>query len=252
MSATEAELFLAPQLPPLLQGRGVGRGIDPFFKAIAAAEGGEEAGLVTYAEDDARLRLAVLLAPDRPLAEALGASFAVSLGLADALGALGPPELAVHFVWPKAILVNRGEAGRLRLAAATADPAEIPEWMVFGLDVSISSQSEDPGLTPERTTLEDEGCVGIPVPTLLESWSRHFLVWLNRFMSDGLKPLHGAWCAKCMEIGKPLETLPEGMEWQEGGPAPLFLGLDDEGGMILRRGEDTILLPLHDQLDFPR
>ena len=250
MTGTE-DLFLAPQLPPLLRPRPVDRRIDPFFKAIAAGEAGEEPGLVIHAEDLRAMRLAVLLAPESPLADAVGAQFAASLGLADALGALGPPELAVHFAWPNRILVNRAEAGRLRVASSTTEAEAVPGWLVFALDVALARKNEDPGLDPAHTTLEDEGCIGLSTPRLIESWSRHFLVWLNRFMDEGLRPLHGAWCARCMEIGKPLEERPAGLDLPPS-PPPLFLGLDERGGMLLRQGDDTILLPLHEQLDYPR
>ncbi len=250
MTGTE-DLLLAPQLPPLLAPRAVDRRIDPFFKAIAAGEAEEEPGLVIHAEDPGAMRLAILLAPETPLREAIGAGFAVSLGLADALGALGPPELAVHFTWPKGILVNRAEAGRLRVASSTGDPDAIPDWLVFALDVALARKSEDPGLDPTRTTLEDEGCVGLSTPRLIESWSRHFLVWLNRFMDEGLRPLHEAWCARCMEIGKPLEEWPGNLSLPHE-KSSLFLGLDERGGMLLRQDGETVLLPLHEQLDHPR
>ncbi|MEZ5716283.1 MAG: DUF4444 domain-containing protein [Paracoccaceae bacterium] len=69
---------------------------------------------------------------------------------------------------------------------------------------------------------------------LIESWSRHMLVWLHRFMSDGIAPLHEGWRHKCDSLGEEV-ALPE---------PGTFMGLDEDGGMILRQGEATKVLPL--------
>jgi hypothetical protein len=80
-----------PTFPPLLTGRPVAPGVDPFAKAVAAASLGEDAGAVFWSPDDAVLRLAVLFAPETPLGPSMAMLFACAVALNDSLGALAPP-----------------------------------------------------------------------------------------------------------------------------------------------------------------
>lgn len=222
-----------PTFPPLLRGEEATSGMDPFAKAVAQAALGVEPGLVVWARDETALRAALLLAPEMPLARAMGATLAVALGLGDALGALAPPETAVHYGWPNVIKVNGGNCGTLRAAASTADPATEPDWLVVGVHVDyLLAGMDEPGHTPEQTCLAAEGCIEVTPPLLLESWSRHTLVWINRWLDDGFRPLHHAWRERAWNLGR---ELPEG---------GVFLGLDELGGMLIRTGRGTELRPL--------
>ncbi|NIP77234.1 MAG: hypothetical protein GTN90_15165, partial [Xanthomonadales bacterium] len=86
-------------------------------KAVAAAALGTVPGLICWARDEAAMRAALVLAPEAPLAHAMGITFAVAHGLGDALGALAPPEVALHYVWPGQFKVNGADCGRMRAAA---------------------------------------------------------------------------------------------------------------------------------------
>ncbi|MCG6904444.1 MAG: DUF4444 domain-containing protein, partial [Rhodobacter sp.] len=68
---------------------------------------------------------------------------------------------------------------------------------------------------------------------------RHMLVWIHRYISDGFAPLHEAWRGKCVGIGTEISQPETG----------LFVGLDERGGMLLRRGADTRLIPLTTMLE---
>ena len=233
---TTATIFVeTPAFPPLLTGVPVPARLDPFDKAVAAAMTDEiDAGTVFYAEDDAAFRTAVVLVPETPLAEAVGVALAVELGLSDALGALAPPEVAVQFDWPDRIKVNGARAGRMRLNASTDQVDATPDWLVVGLDLAVQPLPGDPGERPGETSLHEEGCVDITTPALIESWSRHMLGWIHRFVSDGLAPVHAEWRGKCDLLGEEVGH-PE---------AGTFLGLDERGGMLLRVGSETRLIPL--------
>ena len=218
--------------PPLLTGRAVAD--DPFEVACAAA-GEADPGTVFYSPDPDRMRAAILLAPEVPLREAAGVCFAVSLGLNDAIGALAPPEVGVHLEWPDRIRVNGARAGRLRMAASTADPEVEPEWLAVGIELAVRSQSSDaPGLTPDETCLHEEGCGEIGTPDLIEAWGRHMMNWLHIYLTDGFAELHEEWRAKAHGLGGAVEY-----------PEPgTFVGLDEWGGMILKAGDATRILPL--------
>lgn len=237
MSAPE---LAPPHFPPLWRGEPVPARLDPFEKALAAVMVEPEPGRLYWSQDVAAMRAAVVLAPEMALADAMGALFAVQLGTADAIGALAPPEIAVHFVWPDRMTVNGALCGRFRAAASTVEPGAEPDWLVIGAAVPVRPvPGREPGEHPGETTLSDEGCAEITAPRLVESWSRHTLVWINRFLDDGPGPLHRAWTAKADALGESVAR-PE---------AGLFVGLDERGGMLLRRAGRTELLPLTLLLD---
>lgn len=231
-----------PSFPPLLRGEETMPGMDPFAKAVASAALGTDPGLICWARDPAALRAAVVLAPEAALQRAVGITFAVALGLGDALGALGPPEVAVHYVWPDRFKVNGANCGRMRAAAATTDPRAEPDWLVVGVEMPyLAASDSDPGHSPDQTCLADEGCLDVTPPRLLESWSRHMLHWIHRWLADGFQPLHAAWRDRAWGIG---EALPE-----DGREDGLFMGLDEFGGMLMKTQRSTELRPLTTMLE---
>jgi hypothetical protein len=169
-----------PTFPPLLRGEECVPGLDPFTKAVASAALGTDPGLICWSRDPARFHAALVLAPEAPLERAVGITFAIALGLGDALGALAPPEVAVHYVGPGGIKVNGADCGQLRAAAATNDPRAEPDWLVVGVEIPyLPEPGNAPGAHPDRTCLSEEGCIEVTPLRLLESWSRHSLVWIN-------------------------------------------------------------------------
>ena len=226
-----------PEFPPLLTGRAVAG--DPFGVACEAAEDADP-GTVFYSPDETTFRVAILLAPEAPLGEAISVSFAAQLGLNDALGALSPPEVAVHLVWPDRIRVNGGLCGRMRVAASTEDPAAEPDWLVIGLEVPLlPSGADEPGQTPNETCLHEEGCGTVTAGDLVETWARHMMNWLHIYMTDGFGDLHEEWRSKAHALGEEI-TYPETGQ---------FVGLDEWAGMILKDGSTTRILPLTRVLD---
>jgi BirA family biotin operon repressor/biotin-[acetyl-CoA-carboxylase] ligase len=231
--SSQTGLTQKPIFPPLFRGLAVSAFGDPFLKAISAAMSNDDPGLITYSEDVSCLNAAMTFAPEMPLEQSLGAIFVVLLGFADSLGSLAPPEVAVHFVWPDTIKVNGARCGKLKFQASTNDPSEEPDWLVIGLNIPfIAEENWDPGHSPHETVLMHEGCVDLTPLTLLESWSKHSLVWMNRFLDDGFEPVHRAWCEKCDSIGEPVNYPEKGQ----------FMGLDELGNMILRTKKNTITL----------
>ncbi|MGF1500930.1 MAG: biotin/lipoate--protein ligase family protein [Paracoccaceae bacterium] len=221
----------APSFPPLFRGRAVAAGQDPMAKAVAEAALGTDPGLIVYAETPDRLSAALVLAPEEPLCRAISVVFAVELGLGDALGALAPPEVAVHYDWPGGIRVNGAVCGGLAADAATRDPEAVPDWLVVGLEMPFAPDP-DPGRDPARTALWAEGCAELTPAMLLESWSRHTLHWVNRWLEDGMAPVHEAWRGRAWALGEPLAG---------GG---VFVGVDEWGGRLVKQADGTRLDPL--------
>ena len=232
-----------PVFPPLLSGRAVDAGTSAFAEASrAAASRAAGAGELFWSQAVDRLDLAVVLEPEVNEARALQVHFVLMVACGDAVGAIGPPELALQYRWPTAILANGAQVGRARVALpAAGDAATVPAWMVAGVEMAMlgAPNRPEPGLLPEQTTLWDEGCGDMDPVSLVESISRHFLAWLNIWQDDGFKPVHEAWLARCEERGGELALDHAGKRHQG-----RFLGLDEDGNLLLQSGQGTTTLDL--------
>tara|TARA_Y100001973_G_scaffold89961_1_gene136899 strand:+ start:217 stop:921 length:705 start_codon:yes stop_codon:yes gene_type:complete len=214
----------SPQFPPLLTGEVVPRHTDPFDKAVSRAIAGVDSGTIFYSQGEDTLRAALVLAPETPLEEAIQAVYVAQIGLAESLGALAPPEVPVHFQWPDRIKVNGAVCGGVRFAADVSDPKAYPNWLVIGIHVPFTMTGNEPGETPDETCLREEGCVDLTPMVLLESWSKHTLLWLTYFLDSGFERVHADWRPRCDTLGMQINYPRQG----------LFVGLDDKGRMLLR------------------
>ena len=234
-----------PNFPPLFSGVEVAGGTDPFAKACAEAALGCDAGTIVYNIAVDRLAAAIVFAPEVTLEDAMAMLPACGVGFQNALGALAPPEVAVHLTWQGGILVNGAACGRLRVAAATADPAAVPDWLAVGLEVRLIPDDPDaPGAEPDLTSLFEEGCVEVAPARLLESWARHTLVWINRWAEEGVRPLHAEWRGLAQDMGEEIALDRGGAEMHG-----IFVGIDERFGLLLRQGDATELVPLSELLE---
>ncbi|MBJ6136009.1 biotin/lipoate--protein ligase family protein [Marinobacter litoralis] len=224
----------SPLFPPLLTGEVVPPHTDPFNKAVSRAMAGIDSGTIFYSDTSENLRAALVLAPETTLEEAIQAVYVAQIGLAESLGALAPPEVPVHFQWPDRIKVNGALCGEVRFATDASDPKARPSWLVIGIDVPFQKSPNEPGATPNQTCLTEEGCVDITPMALLESWSKHTLLWLTYFMDSGFERVHNDWRPRCDTLGKVIDYPKSGT----------FVGLDDKGRMLLRQGAMTETLSL--------
>lgn len=228
----------AVALPPLLHGEPTVDDL-PFALACRRAAEGCDAGLVVYALRPDILRAAIVFAPEVPLRAAAIMMPVCGVGFQNALGALAPPEVAVHLDWNGNIRVNGAVAGRLQMAAAPHAPDQVPDWLVVGLEIAFWPKDEDTGLTPDVTALFAEGCADVEAPALLEAWTRHTLVWINRWLDDGARPLHTEWSGLAHGLNDPA---------QFGDTAGDFVGVDENFGMILKSEDGTTIIPLTELL----
>lgn len=229
------DMSSSPEFPPLLSGQAVRGATDPFDKARALAVTGCDAGLVVYNLSGPSLRAAIVFVPEVALVSAMAMLPVCGIGFQNALGALAPPEVAVQLSWDGKIHVNGARCGSLRVAADTGTPDAIPAWLVVGLDVPFEIAQTDPGQSPETTALFEEGCVEIAPQRLLESWTRHTLVWINRWSESGPAPIHREWMGLLRDVGE---------EVTQGDHSGSFVGTDENLGMLLRADGTTHLIPL--------
>ncbi|MHA7776655.1 biotin/lipoate--protein ligase family protein [Roseibium sp. M-1] len=228
------------QFPPLFRGEALSGGADPVERALALAITGSDPGIVVYNFGGGRLRAGIVFAPEVPLEEAMAILPVCGLGFQAALGTLAPPEVAVHLEWDGRIRVNGAVCGRMHVKAATTDPLVQPDWLVLGLELDMANSSSAPGRDPDRTWLSEEGCGEIGPEQLLECWTRHALYWINRWLDDGPRSVHADWRALVPSLGEHVEI---------DGRSGTFVGVDENFGMLLRDGNDTVLIPLSSRLE---
>ncbi|MDE0303617.1 MAG: DUF4444 domain-containing protein [Albidovulum sp.] len=235
-----SDAISSASFPPLFEGLEVAGSIDPFEKACSQAALGCDAGLIAYNIAADRLSAAIVFAPEVELADAVAMLPVCGIGFQNALGALAPPEVSVHLDWSGGIYVNGAACGELKIAASTNDEKAVPDWLVVGLLIPLMlPASAAPGEDPRRTCLFEEGCAEISPVGLLESWSRHSLVWINRWSEGGLEAVHAEWRGLARGLGEDIA-----MEWHGEHLEGKFLGVDEQFNMILRTGARTRLLKL--------
>lgn len=221
-----------PAFPPLFTGQA---SADPFAQACAAAQGGTDAGLVTYDLAHDRLRAAIVFAPEVRLSQAVVMLPLCGVGFQNALGALGPPVVALHLDWNGTIRVNGGTCGHLTMAASTTDPDTVPDWLVIGLTLDLwPADDGEGGATPDRTALYAEGCIEVTAPDLLSAWVRHTLALLDTWDHQGLAAIHREWSGLAHGLNQTLTA---------GGQTGTFIGTDDTFGLLLK-SDTTHLIPL--------
>lgn len=233
--------LLTPQFPPLIKGLAAGPA-NPFAIAVGEAEKGTDAGLLPWSLTEDRLRAAIVLAPEVPLAQAAAAFFACGVGIQNALGVLAPPETALMLEWTGGLRLNGAHVGALRLISPSTDPADVPDWLVVTLELTLRLPDKmEPGQTPDWTALDQEDCTDVDPVALLEGWAKHSLVWLSELDdAKGRATLYREWKGLVWHLGEDTNVvLPS--ERLSG----KFLGVDEDFGMILKPADgESRLIPL--------
>ncbi|MCL4765225.1 MAG: hypothetical protein KJZ80_03215 [Hyphomicrobiaceae bacterium] len=235
-----------PVFPPLLSGHAIKSPQRPFEHACREAGRGRlGAGDLVWSRATGRVECAVVLEPEVALRVALQMNALAQVAAADCLGALLPPAIGVYHRWPDTILVNGAAAGEVRLGAPTHDADAVPDWLVAGMSLRLVHDriDKEPGELPDETSLDEEGGGGISRTDFLQSYAAHFLTWLNAWQDDGFRPVHDNWMARAEGGGEaPMQIELDGRR-----QAVHVLGLDDEGGLIVRPEQGAArVLPLID------
>ncbi len=224
--------------PPLMWGEAtVG---DALEHACMRATMGCDAGLVSYNLLGNVMQGAIVFAPEVPLQKAMAMLPLCGVGLQNALGAIAPPEVAVHLDWDGGIRINGASCGRFHAIASDNAADKVPDWLVIGFGLPLTQAGENPGERPDQTALYAEGCADVSPSELLGAWARHTLNWITRWEDEGTRPLHGEWRGLAHGIGE---------NATRNGQTGTFLGVDEDFGMLLRAGENTHLIPLTSVLE---
>jgi biotin-(acetyl-CoA carboxylase) ligase len=226
--------------PPMMYGEQAAG--DAMEHAQLRALQGCDAGMVAYHLAPNALQAALVMTPEVPLRRAMAMLPLCGIGFQNALGALAPPEVAVHLEWGGGLRINGARCGTFHVASADPDPDAVPDWLVVGFTLPLWPDTDTPGDTPDDTALYAEGCADVQAPDLLQAWARHTMVWLGRWDEEGNKPLHAEWRGLAHAVGEQIAI---------NGKTGVFLGVDEDFGMLLRDSQTTHLIPLTTLLEQP-
>ena len=159
-------------------------------QAVAAQQG---AGTLVWVGRADVIDCAVVLEPDQILAVAAQVLLAGMNAAGDSLAVFSPPDKPLGFVWPDAICFDGGLVGGARLAwpAGTAADA-VPDWLVLGLTLRLTAPAAPPGEAPPVALL-DEGFEDLDPPSFLAAFSRHLMLALDRWHSEGPASAAARW-----------------------------------------------------------
>jgi biotin-(acetyl-CoA carboxylase) ligase len=203
-------------LPPGYTVVGLRESGDAFAHAqsIASEEG---AGTLVWVRRFDTVEFAVVLEPEQPLADARRVLYAVMNAAADAIAAFCPPERPLTFSWPDTISLDGGILGGVQLAWPDGCAEDrTPDWLVAGVmlrsvvavkrDLADLLANRPAGLSQQLdhiqtrgTSLEAEGFEIMAAEPLINSFCRHFLVYLDQWNEKGFIPVGQTYLARMPE-----------------------------------------------------
>jgi biotin-(acetyl-CoA carboxylase) ligase len=192
MAGRSDDLRREPVLPPGFSLVTLRESGDAFAHAQAIATDAGAATLVWARRFDI-VEFAVVLEPDSALREARLAHYLAMNALADALAVHCPPERPILFRWPDALVYDLGLIGGGRLAwpEGCAENA-VPDWLVFGAMLRATTMSPF-SMGQTGVGMAEEGFEEVDAVDLIESFSRHLMLGVTQWQSDGPKAIVKRW-----------------------------------------------------------
>ncbi len=199
-----------------------------------------EVGAFYLVDSQERLDLAVVLGPEVEPGRCWEMLFLTAVAFGDAVGAIAPPELAIHYRWPDLIHANGAAVGRVRLAMAPElDETGAPRWLAIGLTARVQPNEEgaEPSTYLDRTTLANEGAVDLSVTDWAEAFARHLLVWIDTWEESGFRQVHKNWWGRH-------DPKADRFSWQQDGRqlSGRPIGLDEHGSFLVEAEGTTLLV----------
>ncbi|SON55293.1 Bifunctional protein BirA [Hartmannibacter diazotrophicus] len=234
-----------PRFPPAYAPRAVVTDEDVVRLAIEGARSGDlGAGDLLWSLRTTHAQAAIVLEPEVPFSEAVQAVPLLMVSIADALGAIGPPNLAVTLRWPQTVLVNGADVGRVGLWVPPETGADdIPPRLVVDFSVAVDREEalNDPGLNPGTTVLFEEGCGDLDRSQILGAVARHFLARLDEWQEEGFALARRSFLACADGLGRDVEVPLHGRSLQG-----RMAGLDPSGGFQLDTNDARMVIHLSD------
>ncbi len=162
-------------------------------------------------------------------------SFVVALAVASALDELIKPE-KISFKWPNDVLIDGAKAAGILLEHLGPQRSPV---LAIGIGVNVVSAPTD--VPYEATRLVNHSAT-TPSPTDLGARiDHHFWVYLKDWRTNGFANIRELWLSRARGIGDKITVrLPDGEH------AGVFDGLDENGALILRSGEEKRIISAGD------
>jgi BirA family biotin operon repressor/biotin-[acetyl-CoA-carboxylase] ligase len=192
----------------------------------------------TWTSPPGNLYLSLVLRPECPPGRAAELGFVAAVALGAALGGLIQPLIPLTYKWPNDVLLgDRKLAGILLEAESGPAGTEALDWLILGIGVNVLSFPLDTEFP--ATSLKFEGETDVTVEMLLESFTRYFLEWVNRWLEDGFGAVRQAWLARAKGVGSEISVrLPNatlrGTFRDLDTDGALLLGPEETGGPVRR------------------
>ncbi|MEL6375016.1 MAG: biotin/lipoate--protein ligase family protein [Pseudomonadota bacterium] len=262
-------LLEQPYFPPLLRGHAV---LDPAGAGAAAHDavrsGSAGAGDLFWLDDVETMEVALVLEPEVSARKARQMGPLAMVALADGLGTLLPPKVAIQFRWPHNVLLNGGDAGTVTLSIADhdadgraldalasapapspangarvpapADGVPAPAWLIITtrLALSFGADAPEPGERGHVTCLSEEGGEALNRTQVIEAYAAHLLNAITHWQDDGFRALHDRWLFRAVNASAPSELRASSGDVVEG----LAKGLDDEANLLLASDDGQVKL----------
>ncbi len=197
-SSRLASMRREPVLPPGFSATTLREGGDAFAHAVRHAAELGAASLVWVRRYDL-IEYAVVLEPEEPLMTARLAHYMGMNALADMMAVHCPPERALNFGWPGALLMDHGLIGGGRTAwpASCADD-EIPEWLVFGGMLRAVAMPDEAGQPRSFAVgagigMDELGFDDVTSVDMVESFCRHLMHGTDQWATLGPKAVVKRW-----------------------------------------------------------
>lgn len=236
LNASSGELLSESPVPPT----------DLVRSTFEKARLGElSAGDLVWSSSKEVTHCAIVLEPEISTEKSLTMIPLAMVAIADSLGAISPPNLGITFGWPGMIFANGARLGNVSMYFPKAQNfANIPEFAVLSISINIlwpetsnSDQGQEPGNDLAKTVLHEEGCGDVNRDQIIESWSRHFLTWIDTWQQEGFEPVHENWLFRAKDRNEHIQIQIKNREYEG-----KLIGLDETGGALLKSDDETVNL----------
>lgn len=189
------------------------------------------------------LHCAIILRPEDNFETCCQLSLMATICAAMAISRQAEPLEEFRYRWPNDITLNQGKLAGLTLSGELS--AASVEWMVVALNVNVFDHPKSKGF--DAASMRGEGFQSFDRIQLLESYSREFLSWINRWSEEGFEPIRKAWLFK----GHQLNDLVN-VRLKDSFLSGTFRNIDSTGAIKLEteRSTETITLSKFFGYDF--
>ena len=227
-------------------------GTNAALKRIVEQEGDVQEGLLVWADTQTAGRgragrawvsppgnvyVSIIVAAPANIARAPDVGFIGAVAVCETILELprhnaGAPKVSCK--WPNDVLIE-GEKVCGILPEMVSDDSK-RQWIVLGIGINLQAVELDPAAYPPTALTVHQ--IDTTVPHVLTVLTRALHKWLARWRDDGFDVIRTAWMEYGPEVGANIAVgLPEGAV------SGAFLGLDDDGALLLdtRKGQRRIL-----------